>query len=155
MKRRPGFPVYYIMDKEMIFREALEREIAAQGISVAEVARISGVSKGAIYNILNGKTDESRIRPATKRAIARGCNRDLEMLRDGGVRFVEAGGEPSADRRPDVALRLTPGRPFLDGQFFREPFDWLHGLEEEGTPGGIRTVDRGFQRRGGVPSPAV
>ncbi len=129
------------------FREALEREIAAQGLSVTEVTRNSGLSKGAIYNILNGKTEEERIRPATRRAIARGCNRELEVLEDGGVLFVERGQERPPDRPREVELRLAPGRPFLEERFLGEPFDWLHSLEEEGMLTGARAVDRVFQKR--------
>ena len=132
----------------MTFREALEREIAAQGLAVAEIAEISGVSKGAIYNILNGKTDDVRVRPATRRALARGCNRELVMLDDGGVRFVE----PGETRAPEpvvetVGWRLLPGRPFLEESFLRDPFDWLYTLEEDGRVSGTETVDRVFQRR--------
>lgn len=134
----------------MTFRDALEREIAAQGLSVAEIARISGVSKGAIYNILNGKTEEDRIRPSTRRAIARGCNRDLEVLEDGGVRFVAPGapdGMQGPEEAQEVALRLAPGRPFLEAAYLKAAFDWLHELESGGALSGPRTVDRVFQKR--------
>jgi len=60
----------------MTFREALEREITTQGISVGEVVRKSNVSKGTIYNILNGTTEDARIRAATRRALAHGCDRE-------------------------------------------------------------------------------
>lgn len=131
----------------MTFREALEREIAAQGLSVAEVARASGISKGAVYNILNGTTEESRIRPATRRAIARGCNRELQTLEDGSILFVEKVQPHPAATLDDVALFLVPGRPFLESRFLRDAFDWLHELEEKGELIGARTVDRVFQKR--------
>lgn len=131
----------------MTFRDALEREISAQSLSVAEVAQKSGLSKGAIYNILNGKTEEERIRPSTRRAIARGCNRNIEVSEEGAVLFVEHGRPGPVDEPGEVELRLVPGRPFLAEQFLREPFDWLYSLEEEGVLTGTRTVDRVFQKR--------
>lgn len=131
----------------MTFREALEREIAAQALSVADVAEISGVSKGAIYNILNGKTEEDRIRPGTRKALARGCGRELEVLQDGGFRFLDPADHVPRLIAPDVVLQLLPARPFLEEAFFREPFDWLHGLEEAERVSGLDAVDRVFQRR--------
>ena len=131
----------------MTFREALQHEITGQGLSVTEIARASGLSKGAIYNILNGKTVESRIRAATRRAIAGACNRKLVALDDGGVLFVESEGGAESIPSQDVVLRLDPFRPFLEDRFFREPFDWLHGLEEEGVLHGVGVVDRVFQKR--------
>jgi transcriptional regulator with XRE-family HTH domain len=135
----------------MTFREALEREINTQGISVAEVAEKSRVSKGTIYNILNGTTEEARIRTATRRALARGCNRDLKILSDGGVMFVipnQPVAEPEKiESVADVAITLVPFRPFLSHSYFREPFDWLFEQEERGRLPGLQTVDRVFQRR--------
>ncbi len=131
----------------MTFKEALEREIASQGLSVAEITRISGVSKGTIYNILNGTTVEARIRPSTRRSIARGCNRELRSLEDGGVLFVERGAPDASEAPSDVRLNLLPNRPFLSDRFLKEPFDWLHTLEEEGALSGIQAVDRVFQKR--------
>ncbi len=131
----------------MTFRDALEREIAAQGLSIAEVAEKSNVSKGAIYNILNGKTEEDRIRPSTRRAIARGCNRELEGLEDGTVVFVDPQEAHIEALASEVSIDLLSGRPFLEGAFFKAPFDWLHELEEAGQLSDIHTVDRVFQRR--------
>jgi transcriptional regulator with XRE-family HTH domain len=131
----------------MTFRDALEREIAVQGISVAEVAQKSKVSKGTIYNILNRTTEDARIRAATRRAIARGCDRDLEVLPDGGVVFTESGqGKPGGS--PEMLrLNLTPYRPFDSHSHVPEPFDWLHAQEESGRLKGLKTVDRVFQQR--------
>lgn len=135
----------------MTFREAFEREINTQGISVAEVAHKSHVSKGTIYNILNGTTEEARIRSATRRALARGCNRDLKILPDGGVMFVasnQAVAEPETPEAvAEVSIKLVPFRPFLSHSYFREPFDWLFEQEERGRLPGLQTVDRVFQRR--------
>lgn len=133
----------------MIFREALEREIATQGISVAEVARKSRVSKGAIYNILNGTTEDGRVRPATRRALAKGCGRELKILPDGGVMFVApvALGEARSDVISEVAITLLPHQSFLGHRHLREPFDWLYEQEERGKLPGLHTVDRVFQRR--------
>ena len=131
----------------MTFREVLEREIATQALSVADIADISGVSKGAIYNILNGKTEEDRIRPATRRALAKGCGRELEVLEDGGVLFVDPSDQIPRQVTPDVTLQILAARPFLEDGFFREPFDWLHGLEEKQVISGLDAVDRVFQRR--------
>ena len=132
----------------MTFREALAREIAAQGISVTEVAQKSRVSKGAIYNILNGTTEEARIRPSTRRALARGCNRMLKMMPDGGVVFAVSG-EDEAPREvllADVDFAFVPLRPFLSHAHVREPFDWLYEQEVRGSLS-LGTVDRVFQRR--------
>jgi transcriptional regulator with XRE-family HTH domain len=131
----------------MTFREALEREIASQALSVADIAEISGVSKGAIYNILNGKTEEDRIRPATRRALAKGCGRELEVLEDGGTLFVDPSDEVPRQVTPDITLQILSARPFLEDGFFSEPFDWLHGLEEKQVVSGLDAVDRVFQRR--------
>lgn len=131
----------------MNFREALEHEIASQGLSISEITRISGVSKGTIYNILKGITKDARIRPLTRRAIARGCNRKLKNLGGGEVQFVDEGMNGFVNNSSDVRLRFLPNRPFLSHQFFKEPFDWLHGLEEAGSVTGFQTVDRVFQKR--------
>lgn len=131
----------------MTFREALAREIATQGISVIEVAQKSGVSKGAIYNILNGTTEEARIRPSTRRALARGCNRELKMMPDGDVVFVASEGEaPKAEALAGVFFEFAPHRPFLGQAHVREPFDWLYEQELQGALA-LRTVDRVFQRK--------
>ena len=74
----------------MTFKEALQAEINLQGLSVAIIAKASGISKGAIYNILNGTTEEARIRPSTCKAIALACDRELRH-EDDGVEFVEFG----------------------------------------------------------------
>ena len=74
----------------MTFREALQQEIDAQGLSVAQVAKDSNLSKGAIYNIMNGTTEAARIRPATRKAIAAACGRALRADRD-GVTFEALG----------------------------------------------------------------
>ncbi len=131
----------------MTFRDALEQEIKTQGISVTEIARISDVSKGAIYNIINGTTEEARIRPATRRAIARGCNRDLKILGDGGVLFVERGLTDDTKAVTDVRMRVIPDRPFLGDHYIKPPFDWLHKMEDEGELSGVGTVDSVFQKK--------
>jgi transcriptional regulator with XRE-family HTH domain len=131
----------------MTFRDALEREISIQGISVAEVVQKSKVSKGTIYNILNGTTEEARIRAATRRAIARGCDRDIEVLPDGGVIFVDPGQGRLANSSEMVQVSLTPFCPFRSEAHLPEPFDWLHAQEESGRLTGLKTVDRVFQRR--------
>ena len=135
----------------MNFRDELDREITSRGLSVTEIARISRMSKGAIYNILNGKTEEARIRPATKRAIAAGCGRELEILENGGARFVDRQAKQEApDARSfsaEVAIQFLPDRPFLEDRFLKAPFDWLQELEEAGVINGVRTVDRVFQKR--------
>ncbi len=131
----------------MTFKEALEREIATQALAIADIAEISGVSKGAIYNILNGKTEDERIRPATRKAIAKGCHTELQTMDDGGVQFVDPGEHVPRQVAPDVVLSILPARPFLEDRFFREPFDWLHNLEESRVIGGLNAVDRVYQRR--------
>jgi transcriptional regulator with XRE-family HTH domain len=131
----------------MTFREALEREIAAQGISVAEVAQKSNVSKGTIYNILNGTTEEARIRAATRRAIARGCDRDIETLPDGSVVFVDPQEDQAVHSSQDIHFEWVPFRPFRGQAHLSEPFDWLHAQEEVGRLVGLKTVDRVFQQR--------
>ena len=137
-----------IVGKDMNFRDALEKEIRSQGLAVAEIAKGSGLSKGAIYNILSGKTEEDRIRPSTRRQITSACNRDLELLDDGSIIFVEPGEGGETPDDSDIQLSLTPERPFLNDSFVREPFDWLHELEANGELKGTPTVDRVFQRRG-------
>lgn len=131
------------------FREAFEREVQNQGLSVAEIADASGISRGAIYNILNGKTEEARIRPATRRALARGCGRDIEVEADGSTCFVEAGRAPvpALTASQSLEIRFVPDRPFLDDALFRDPFDWIHQLEEAGSLAGVGVVDRVFQGR--------
>ena len=131
----------------MTFREALEREITTQGISVGEVARKSNVSKGTIYNILNGTTEDARIRAATRRALAHGCDRELQVLPDGNVRFVVPEGESPPGEAAEVVLRFLPFTDFLDQNHLREPFDWLYAQEESGALSGLGIVDRVFQRR--------
>jgi len=131
----------------MTFREALEREITAQGISVAEVAQKSNVSKGTIYNILNGTTEEARIRAATRRAIARGCDRDIETLPDGGVVFIDPQEGQVVQSSQDIHFEWVPFRPFRGQAHLSEPFDWLHTQEESGRLVGLKTVDRVFQQR--------
>ena len=74
----------------MTFREALQSEINLQGLSVAQIAEASNVSKGAIYNILNGTTEDDRIRPGTRKALAQACDRDV-VPEGEGVTFVERG----------------------------------------------------------------
>ena len=131
----------------MTFREALDREITAQGISVAEVAQKSNVSKGTIYNILNGTTEEGRIRAATRRAIARGCDRDIEVLPDGGVVFIHPQEDQAVQSSGDMQFEWVPFRPFRGDAHLSEPFDWLHTQEESGRLTGLKTVDRVFQQR--------
>ena len=48
---------------------------------------------------------------------------------DGGVRFVDPGDRVPRQVAADVLLTVAAARPFLQDRFFREPFDWLHGLE--------------------------
>lgn len=133
----------------MTFREALEREISSQGISVAEVAEKSNVSKGTIYNILNGTTEEARIRAATRRAIAKGCGRNVEALPNGGFVFVDPRSSSGvAEQRIDgVRINLVPFCHFRSNQHCAEPFDWLHRQEEDGKLQGLNVVDRVFQQR--------
>lgn len=131
----------------MTFKDALEREIAVQGISVAEVVQKSGVSKGTIYNILNGTTEDARIRAATRRAIAAGCNRDIEVLPDGGVVFVDPAHDHGTFDSDTVVLHLLPFCAFRSQGHIAAPFDWLHAQEESGRLVGLNTVDRVFQQR--------
>ena len=139
----------------MTFREALEQEISTQGISVAEVAAKSQVSKGAIYNILNGTTEDSRIRVGTRRALARGCERELQTLPDGGVVFVaptEVVNKPVEANRPledvtDLSVQFLSFRPFFSQNHVSDAFDWLYKQEEDGKLVGLQIVDRVFQRR--------
>jgi len=131
----------------MTFREALEREITTQGISVGEVARKSRVSKGTIYNILNGTTEDARIRAATRRALAQGCDRELQVLPDGSVRFALAEDQAPPGEPAEIALRFLPFVDFMSQHHLREPFDWLYAQEESGALTGLNIVDRVFQRR--------
>ena len=131
----------------MTFKDALEREIAVQGISVAEVVQKSGVSKGTIYNILNGTTEDARIRAATRRAIAAGCNRDIEVLPDGGVVFVDPVQDHGNFDSATLVLNLLPFCAFRSQGHIAAPFDWLHAQEESGRLVGLKTVDRVFQQR--------
>jgi transcriptional regulator with XRE-family HTH domain len=132
----------------MTLKDAIEKEIAAQGISAIDISKASGVSKATIYNILNGLTDDIRIRPSTKRAIARGCGRELKILGDGGVAFVAPpnGGE-TQEAAAALWLRYAPGRPFLQDGFCREAFDWLHEMEVAGRIPPSQIVNRVFQKR--------
>jgi transcriptional regulator with XRE-family HTH domain len=131
----------------MTFGEALQREIATQGIAVAEVAKKSGVSKGTIYNILNATTEEARIRAATRRAIARGCNRDLRVLPDGGVVFVAPETGEGEEASTEILFRFLPQRPFMSQYHLPSAFDWLYAHEENGALTGLQIVDRVFHRR--------
>lgn len=133
----------------MTLKDAIEKEILSQGISAIDISKVSGVSKATIYNILNGLTDDPRIRPSTKRSIARGCGKDLRALEDGGVEFVKPGLDGEAPSLPPALIRLAlvPGRPFLSEAFCREAFDWLHDLEGSGRIPSCGVVDRVFQRR--------
>lgn len=131
----------------MTFKDALEHELAVQGISVAEVVQKSGVSKGTIYNILNGTTEDARIRAATRRAIAAGCDRDIEVLPDGGVVFVDPVQQTVSTESDILQLTLTPFCAFRSQAHIAAPFDWLHAQEEAGRLTGLNTVDRVFQRR--------
>ena len=135
----------------MTLKEAIEAEIASQGISPIDISRDSGVSKATIYNILNGTTDDPRIRLSTKRAIAEGCGKGLRVLSDGGVEFVPPGGL-APDRIEPVSvshlrLRYASGRPFLADGFCRDVFDWVHDLETSGRIPPCDVVNRVFQRR--------
>lgn len=135
----------------MTFREALQAEINLQGLSVAQIAKDSSVSKGAIYNILNGTTEDARIRPATRKALAAACNREVRPEGD-GVLFVEPGAETpveTADTQvsEQVVLSWRSDRPFLADDHVSAGFDWLHALEADGTLGGLRIVDRVYQNR--------
>ena len=134
----------------MTLKEAIEKEVISQGISAIDISKASGVSKATIYNILNGLTDDSRIRPSTKRAIARGCNRELRILGDGGVEFIRPGPRvepPEAVPNAAVRLRYSAGRPFLTESFCQEAFDWLHDIEKAGRIPRCDVVNRVFQRR--------
>ena len=131
----------------MTFGKALEREIARQGIAVAEVAQKSGVSKGTIYNILNGTTEESRIRAATRRALARGCDRELRILPDGSVLFVAPESAADVEVSDEISFRFLPFRSFMSQNHLANAFDWLYAQEENGVLTGLQIVDRVFQRR--------
>ena len=138
----------------MSFRHLLQLEIQTQGISVADVAKASGISKGAIYNILNGNTEDERIRPSTRHALARGCRRTLEIDPDGTNRFVSIGSatpDPKAFVDPEVSpplkVSFTPARPFRASSHVENIFNWLNELEEKGSLTGMHVVDRVYQKR--------
>ena len=134
----------------MTFREALQTEINLQGLSVAQVAKDSKVSKGAIYNILNGTTEDVRIRPATRKALARACNRDV-MPDGNGVVFVETDADPAPrgdlESTETVSMSWITDRPFLTDRHAGPAFDWLHKMEEASKLPGLRIVDRVFQNQ--------
>ena len=134
----------------MTFKDALQAEINLQGLSVAQIAEGSSVSKGAIYNILNGTTEDARIRPATRKALAAACNREVRS--DGaGVVFVEAGQvtlpAESVPQNDAVHLRWVVDRLFLKGNHAKQVFDWLHVAEEKQRLPGIGLVNRVYQNR--------
>ena len=134
----------------MTLKEAIEKEVLSQGISAIDISKASGVSKATIYNILNGLTDDSRIRPSTKRAIAKGCNRELRILGDGGVDFVRPGLKAEASEvvpGASVHLRYASGRPFSSDSFCPEALDWLHDMEKSGRIPRCEVVNRVFQKR--------
>jgi transcriptional regulator with XRE-family HTH domain len=141
------------------FREALQREINVQGLTVAQIAKASKVSKGAIYNILNGTTEDERIRPGTRKALALACDRDVIPEGD-GVTFVKIGSEvPPApgptggvvgndlSLSPSIVVSWLPNRPFLSEYHLGPAFDWLHGLEQKSQLNGLSLVDRVYQKR--------
>ena len=136
----------------MTFKEALQAEINLQGLSVAIIAKASGISKGAIYNILNGTTEEARIRPSTCKAIALACDRELRREAD-GVEFVEFGasrGSMPLQRMPEtstVALSWMQNRLFLSNRHCGSAFDWLQKMEVEGRLAMVGVVDRIYQNR--------
>lgn len=134
----------------MTFKEALQAEIDLQGLSVAQLAKDSGLSKGAIYNILNGTTEDERIRPATRKAIADACDREIRADGD-GVRFVERGAAPSAAPTTapteSVVMSWQRNRPFRHDRHAAAAFDWLHQMEESGKLDGMGVVDRVYQNR--------
>ena len=135
----------------MTFREALQSEINLQGLSVAQIAKDSKLSKGAIYNILNGTTEDARIRPSTRKALATACNR--EILQDStGVQFDVPGEQPAIIQASDVSVSSTvvswlPNRPFLTDRHAGPVFDWLHRMEERGELEELGVVDRVYQNR--------
>lgn len=138
----------------MSFRDLLQLEIQTQGISVADVAKVSGISKGAIYNILNGSTEDDRIRPSTRHALARGCGRALEVAPDGTHRFVSADSplpEPGVTTGPgpfaSLKVEFTPARPFRPNSHVADILNWLNELEEQGSLTGMDVVDRVYQKR--------
>lgn len=133
-----------------MFRDVLQQEIQSQGLSVADVAKTSGVSKGAIYNILNGTTEDARIRPSTRRALARGCRRELEVGPDGSSRFVEqlvSEADPAPADGAGIKVAFQPTRPFLRNCFVADVFNWLHEQEQKGALSGVDIVDQVYQKR--------
>ena len=134
----------------MIFRDALQAEINLQGLSVARVAEASGLSKGAIYNILNGTTEDARIRPTTRKALAFACNRKLRVDGD-GVAFVEIGAEslpqPTLETRSDLTITWMEHRPFLAEHHAGAAFDWLQEMEVSRQLSGLGVVNRVYQNR--------
>jgi transcriptional regulator with XRE-family HTH domain len=132
------------------FKDALQTEIDLQGLSVAQIAQDSSVSKGAIYNILNGTTEDARIRPATRKALAAACNRDVRPDGDGVV-FVESGAaqvtRQQSSQEDSVVLSWLTGRSFLTERHASAAFDWLHAREEVKELSGLHIVDRVYQNR--------
>lgn len=133
-----------------MFRDVLQQEIQSQGLSVAEVAKASGISKGAIYNILNGTTEDARIRPSTRRDLARGCHRELKVGPDGSSRFVEQlllETDPAQTGAAGIKVAFQPTRPFLQDCFVADVFNWLHEQEQTGALSGVDIVDQVYQKR--------
>ena len=134
----------------MTFKEALQSEIDLQGLSVAQIAKDASLSKGAIYNILNGTTEDSRIRPATRRALAAACNREVRPDGDGVV-FVEIGQESTpaqtGPQTESIILSWQPERVFHSDRHASAAFDWLYSLERDGVIEGLGVVDRVYQNR--------
>ena len=137
----------------MTFRDQFQAEIQTQGISVADVAKASGISKGAIYNILNGTTEEDRIRPSTRHALARGCRRSLQIDSDGTHRFVSPGVAdltqvaPPAVGGAEIRVAFVSGRTFRPDLHAADIFNWLNEQEEAGALNGLGVVDRVYQKR--------
>lgn len=147
-----GFPFVRLISREnsdMTLKDAIEKEIVSQGISAIDISKASGVSKATIYNILNSLTDDARIRPSTKRAIARGCGKDMRTLGDGGIEFFKPGSKMETPEPVNAAIRLryVPGRPFFSNNFCQDAFDWLHNMETSGRIPPCDVVNRVFQRR--------
>ncbi len=134
----------------MTFREALQSEINLQGLSVAQIAEASNVSKGAIYNILNGTTEDDRIRPGTRKALAQACDRDV-VPEGEGVTFVERGAETFQqvvrEATDAFVVSWMADRSFLPDRHVGQAFDWLHRMEQDGRHQGLQVIDRVFQKR--------